>query len=133
MGPTASTLLLPAAVTHAVWNLAAEGVRGDPVVFVWWYVLGSAVLRVPLAAAGVLAGDARPRWTWLGAAAVSAVVHVVHALVAVALLGEELRPAGVAGLLLVVAGVVVIAAPGRTPAGGARARGRTRRACCGAS
>lgn len=92
MGPTASTLLLPAAVTHAVWNLVAEGVRGDHVVVVWWYVLGSAVL-----------------------------------------LGEELRPAGVAGLLLVVAGVVVIAAPGRTPAGGARARGRTRRACCGAS
>lgn len=151
MSPTALALLLGAALAHAVWNLAAKGVRGDPVVFVWCYVLGSAVLWVPVAAVAVLAGDLRPRWTWLFAAAVSAVAHVGYALVlqhgygvgdmnvvyplargtgplltslvAVALLGERLSAAGVVGLLLVVAGVVVIAAPGRGPRGPGAGRG----------
>lgn len=141
MSSSALVLLLGAALAHAVWNFAAKGVRGDAVVFVWWYVLGSAVLWVPIAVADVVVGDLRPRWSWLGAAAVTAVAHIGYSLVlqhgyavadlnvvyplargtgplltsvvAIGFLGEELRVAGVVGLLLVVAGVVVIATPGR--------------------
>ena len=142
MSPEALALVLTAAVLHALWNLAAKGVVTDRLAFIWVYVVVSAAVWVPVAVVWVVVADERPDWVWLGAAAVTAVLHIGYQLalqrgyaegdlnlvyplargtgplltlvVAVAVLGE--RPGVVAGcgVLLVVAGVLIISiAPGR--------------------
>jgi drug/metabolite transporter (DMT)-like permease len=141
VGPEALALVLTAAVLHALWNLAAKGVVTDRLAFIWVYVVVSAVVWVPVAVVWVVVADERPAWVWLGAAAVTAVLHIGYQLalqrgyaegdlnlvypvargtgplltlvVAVGVLGE--RPGVVAGcgVLLVVAGVLIISiAPG---------------------
>jgi drug/metabolite transporter (DMT)-like permease len=136
VGPEALALVLTAAVLHALWNYAAKGVTEDRLLFIWTYAVVCAAICAPVGVVYVLATDEMPTWTWVGAAAVSASMHVAYQLVlqrgyavgelnvvypvargtgplltfvvAVTVLGE--RPGVVAGLgvLLVVAGVLVI-------------------------
>ena len=79
----ALALVLTAAVAHALWNLAAKRVTADRVVFVLLYVVGSVALWVPLGIVWAVVTEQRPSWTWLLAAAVSALLHVVYNLVLV--------------------------------------------------
>lgn len=150
MTPTALALVLTAAVAHALWNFAAKRVTADRVVLVLLYVVGSAVLWVPLAVVVAVVTDQRPQWSWLLVAAVSALLHVVYNLVlvhgyavgdmnlvyplargvgplvvlvvAVGLLGESPGPAALAGGALVVVGVLVMTL-GRRDGDGRRATG----------
>ena len=79
----AVALVLTAAFAHAVWNLAAKRVVADRVVVVTVFVVGSVLLWVPLGIVWAITTGQRPSLTWLGAAAVSAVIHVVYNLVLV--------------------------------------------------
>jgi drug/metabolite transporter (DMT)-like permease len=136
VGPGALALVLTAAVLHALWNLAAKGVTEDRLLFIWLYAALSAVIWVPVGAAWVAVTGDRQQWVWLGAAALSAAMHIAYGVVlqhgyaagdlnlvyplargtgplltfvvAATVLGE--RPGVVAGIgvLLVVAGVLLI-------------------------
>ncbi|MFD0813284.1 EamA family transporter [Amycolatopsis umgeniensis] len=140
---TALSLVIVAAVIHAGWNLAAKRIRRGGARFVWAYYSFSAILFVPVIAVSLIVEPQRPQWTWLLAAAVTAVFHVTYGVVlqrgyavgdlsvvyplargtgplisvlaAVVLLGERPGPLGLAGAFLVVAGVLVIGT-GRAPA-----------------
>jgi drug/metabolite transporter (DMT)-like permease len=136
MSGTALALVLVAALLHATWNLAAKGVSSSRVAFVWLYVVSSAVVWLPVGVLWVVLADERPAWPWLGAAVVSAGLHIVYQLVlqrgyaegdlnlvyplargsgplltflvALTVLGERPGAVAVAGVLTVVAGVVLI-------------------------
>ncbi len=143
MNATALSLVIAAAVIHAGWNLAAKRIRRGGARFVWAYYSLSAVLLIPVMAVSLAVEPQRPQWTWLLAAAVTAVFHVTYGVVlqrgyavgdlsvvyplargtgplisvlaAVVLLGERPGPVGLVGAFLVVAGVLVIGT-GRAPA-----------------
>jgi drug/metabolite transporter (DMT)-like permease len=150
VGGEALALVLAAALLHALWNLAAKGVAEDRLLFVWLYASLSAVVWLPIAVVWVVVHDERPTWTWLGAAALSAAMHIAYQLVlqrgyaegelnlvypiargtgplltfvvAVAVLGERPGLVGALGVLLVVTGVLLISYSPRTLHGpGARA------------
>jgi len=136
VGPGALALVLTAAVLHALWNYAAKGVTEDRLVFIWLYAALSAAIWVPVAVVWVVVYDARPTWVWLGAAALSGAMHIAYHLVlqrgyavgelnlvyplargtgplltfvvAVTVLGERPGVVGALGVLLVVAGVLLI-------------------------
>ncbi len=136
MGVQALSLVLTAAVLHALWNLAAKQVAIDGVTFVYLYVLGSVLLWLPVAVVWVLVAGDRPTWTWLYAAALTAAFHTVYQLVlqrgyergdlnvvyplargtgplvtfvvAVLVLGERPSPVAAAGVFAVVGGVLLI-------------------------
>jgi len=138
---TALALVLTAALLHATWNLAVKGVTGDSVAFIWTYVVASTAIWAPIGVVWVLASGDRPAWWWLGGACVSAALHVVYQLVlqrgyaegdlnlvyplargsgpmltflvAVVVLGERPGPVEVAGIVAVVAGVLLISLGGR--------------------
>jgi drug/metabolite transporter (DMT)-like permease len=142
---TALALVLTAALLHATWNLAAKGVTGDRVAFVWVYVVASAAIWVPLGAVWLLATGERPTGWWLLGSAVSGALHVVYQLVlqrgyaegdlnlvyplargagplltflvAVTVLGQHPSSAEVAGVAAVVCGVLLISlgGPARHP------------------
>ena len=142
MGGEALALVLAAALLHALWNLAAKGVTEDRLLFIWLYASLSAAIWLPIAVVWVLVHDERPTWTWLGAAALSAAIHIAYQLVlqrgyaegelnlvypiargtgplltfvvAVAVLGERPGVVGALGVLLVVAGVLLISYSPRT-------------------
>lgn len=80
MSGSALALVLTAAICHALWNVAAKGVRGDGYLFVWWYDLWSTLLWVPVGIA-LLARAGWP-WSWglLFGPLVSAAVHIVYQL-----------------------------------------------------
>ena len=78
MGPEALALVLTAAVLHALWNLAAKGVTEDRLLFIWVYAALSAAIWVPVAVVWVVVTDERPTWVWLGAAALSAAMHIAY-------------------------------------------------------
>lgn len=129
-----------AALAHAVWNLAAKRAGEGGVLFVWLHFTGAAVVCVPAALVWLGVTGVEPRWTWLAASAVTAVLHVVYgvvlqrgyangdmsvvypaargtgpllaAVVAILVLGERPGPLGLAGAALVVAGVVVVGTGG---------------------
>jgi drug/metabolite transporter (DMT)-like permease len=133
---TALALVLTAALLHATWNLAAKGVTDARVAFIWLYVVASAAIWLPVGVVWVMVAGERPTWPWLGAAAVSAGLHVVYQLVlqrgyaegdlnlvyplargsgplltfvvAVTVLGEHPAGVAVAGVLAVVVGVLLI-------------------------
>jgi drug/metabolite transporter (DMT)-like permease len=133
---TALAFVLVAAVVHALWNLAAKRVPGGGARFVFLYYTASAVACVPLTVVLMLTGDQRPQWTWLLAAVVTAVFHVLYGtvlqrgyavgdlsvvyplargtgpllsvLAAVVLFGERPGAIGLLGAVLVIAGVLVI-------------------------
>jgi drug/metabolite transporter (DMT)-like permease len=142
MSGSALLLVLAAAVCHASWNVVAHGVSRIGAPFLWWGAVASAVLWLPVVPftgglGGSVAGLA------LGAG-VSAVLHVVYmtvlqrgyaagalstvyatargtgpavsAVLAVLLLGERLSPLAVAGIAVVVAGVVATGLIDRRPA-----------------
>jgi drug/metabolite transporter (DMT)-like permease len=138
----ALALVLTAAVLHATWNLAVKGVSGDDrVAFIWLYICASAVLWLPVGAAWVLVTGERPTWWWLVGPLGSALLHVVYQLalqrgyaegelnlvyplargagplltflVAVTVLGQHPDAPEVAGVLAVVAGVLLISPGGR--------------------
>ncbi|MCG7310903.1 EamA family transporter [Brachybacterium sp. ACRRE] len=143
MTPSALALVLTAAVLHALWNLAAKRASGDGYVFVWWYNVFSAVLWLPLGL--VLLARAGWPWGWelLVGPAVSAVFHIAYQLclqtgyqradlgvvypvargtgplltvvLALTVLGERPGWPAIAGAVVVIAGIVVVAT------GGARA------------
>jgi drug/metabolite transporter (DMT)-like permease len=147
---TALGLVLVAACAHAAWNLAAKRAGDGGALFVWLYYSLSALVCAPVALAWALVTLPDPQWIWLGAAALTAALHVGYgvvlqrgyatgdmsvvyptargtgpllaALVAVTLLGERPGTVGLVGALLVIAGVVVIGSGGarRAPARGRR-------------
>ena len=136
MGPGALALVLTAAVLHALWNYAAKGVTEDRLLFIWTYAVLSAALLLPVGVVWLVVTDESPSLVWVGAAALSAAMHIAYQLtlqrgyaegdlnlvyplargtgplltfvVAVTVLGE--RPGLVAGVgvALVVAGVLLI-------------------------
>jgi drug/metabolite transporter (DMT)-like permease len=136
VGAEALALVLTAAVLHALWNYAAKGVTEDRLLFIWTYAVLGAALLLPAGVVWVIVTGERPRLVWVGAAALSAAMHIAYQLtlqrgyaegdlnlvyplargtgplltfvVAVMVLGE--RPGLVAGIgvALVVAGVLLI-------------------------
>jgi drug/metabolite transporter (DMT)-like permease len=133
---TALGLVLVAAVVHAGWNLAAKRVPDGGARFVFLYFSVSAVLCVPVAAVALVVEPERPQWTWLLAAVLTSVFHVLYGVVlqrgylkgdlsvvyplargsgpllsvfaAVVFLGERPGLLGLVGAVLVVAGVLLI-------------------------
>ncbi|QWF77380.1 DMT family transporter [Amycolatopsis sp. CA-230715] len=140
MQGTALSFVLVAAVLHALWNLAAKRVSSGGARFVWLYYSISGIVCAPVGLAVVLLGHDRPQWSWLLAAAVTAVLHVLYGIVlqrgydvgdlsvvyplargsgpllsvlaAVLVLGERPGVLGLAGAALVIAGVIVIGTGG---------------------
>jgi drug/metabolite transporter (DMT)-like permease len=138
MSPVALSLVLSAAVFHALWNFAAKLAPDGGAVFVWLYFAASTCLWVPVTVVYAIGHPVHPHPVWLLGSAVSAVLHVVYSVVlqtgydvgdmnlvyplargigplvtmvvSIAVLGERLGVVAVAGALLVVAGVAVIAA-----------------------
>ncbi|HVV09329.1 EamA family transporter [Amycolatopsis sp.] len=136
MNGTALSFVLVAAFVHAGWNLAAKRVHGGGSGFVFLYYTASAVLCVPVSVGCLLFEPVRPQWTWLLAAVLTAVFHILYGLVlqrgyqvgdlsvvyplargsgpllsvcvAVLFLGERPGVAGLIGAVLVVGGVLVI-------------------------
>ncbi len=149
MGVQALALVLTAALLHALWNLAAKQVQVDGVAFVWLYVVGSAVLWAPIAVVWVVGSHERPAWSWLYAGALTAFFHTIYQLVlqrgyekgdlnlvyplargtgplltflfAVIVLGDRPDAVAVAGVLAVIAGVLLISFGGQRSAGSTRA------------
>jgi len=149
MGLQALALVLTAAVLHALWNLAAKQVQVDGVAFVWLYVVGSVLLWAPIAVVWVVATGERPHWAWLYAGALTAFFHTIYQLVlqrgyergdlnlvyplargtgplltflfAVTVLGDRPDAVAVAGVLAVIAGVLLISLGGRSHTGSTRA------------
>jgi drug/metabolite transporter (DMT)-like permease len=137
MSTTALALVLTAALIHATWNLAAKGVTGDRVAFIWLYVVTTVVCWGPVAVVWVVARGETPRWGWLVGAAVTAVLHIGYQLVlqrgyaegdlnlvypvargsgplltfvfAIVVLGQRPALLPAAGVLAIVAGVLLIA------------------------
>ncbi|WP_027946478.1 DMT family transporter [Amycolatopsis taiwanensis] len=150
MNGTALALVLIAAVVHAAWNLAAKRVRDGGASFVFLYYTASAVCCLPVAIVTLVVEPARPQWAWLLAAVLTAVFHVCYGIVlqrgyavgdlsvvypvargsgpllsvfaAVVVLGERPGVPGLAGALLVVAGVLLIGTGSRDGRTDPRAR-----------
>ena len=139
MSTLSVSLILLAAVVHAVWNILAKGIRGNGTLFVWWYGLVSSVMLIPVS---LLEPGAWQSWGWplVGAAVVSGLLHTVYGtalqtgydraplgvvyavargtgpmitmIVAVLFLGEQLSLTAAAGAIAVLVGVAVVASFG---------------------
>src|SRR5690625_740764 len=77
---TALSLLLLAAVLHAVWNAAAKSAVGNNLVFVWAYASVSTGLYLPLAVFQLLRQGTPLTWVLLIAPVVSGVLHIGYSL-----------------------------------------------------
>jgi drug/metabolite transporter (DMT)-like permease len=138
MSPLALSLVLSAAVFHALWNFAAKLAPDGGAVFVWLYMAASACLWVPVTVFWSLSHPVSPHPVWLLGSAVSAVLHIMYSVilqrgyagsdlnlvyplargvgplltmvVSIAVLGERIGALAVVGALTVVAGVGVITA-----------------------
>lgn len=137
MSGSSLLLVLTAALCHATWNIAAKRVQSDGTVFVWCYATASALLWLPIGAV-VLARSSVPiGWSLLWAPIIAGLLHFAYGVtlqtgydradlgvvypvargsgplltmvVAVLFLGERPGWAGLAGGLIVVAGVAVVA------------------------
>ncbi len=136
MNATALSLVLVAAVVHAVWNLAAKRISSGGTQFVWLYYTVGAVVLLPITVVQLVVEADRPQWSWLLAAVVTSVLHIAYGIVlqrgyrvgdlsvvypvargtgpllsvlaAVLVLGERPGWLGLLGAFLVVAGVLVI-------------------------
>jgi drug/metabolite transporter (DMT)-like permease len=138
-------LILLAAFSHAGWNLLAKRLSAfDAVAYLWLAGLCSIALYAPLAFIVAAAGRPRIGWPQLGCMAASAGLHLAYflllqrgyrlgdlslvyplargtgpilsSLAAVLFFGERPGPAGIAGILLVGAGVFLLGLPARRPA-----------------
>lgn len=135
MTPVSLTLLLLAALCHAIWNMAAKNSTGDPTVFVWMYFTLAGVICLPLGLA-VSAGGPLITWPLIGTAAVSGIIHIAYSMtlqtgyskadlgvvypvargtgplltviVAVTLLGDRPEPVALLGGLAIIAGILVV-------------------------
>ncbi|HEY2058017.1 MAG TPA: DMT family transporter [Amycolatopsis sp.] len=151
MNTTALSLVLVAAFVHAAWNLAAKRVTFGGPRFVWLYYTVSAVAMAPAVAVALVVEPERPQWSWLIAAAVTAVMHIAYGIVlqrgyvvgdlsivyplargtgpllsvlaAVLVLHEHPGVWGLIGAFLVIAGVLVISIGGGTADRAARRAG----------
>ncbi|WP_084956041.1 DMT family transporter [Thermoactinospora rubra] len=142
MSPVALVLVLVAAVCHASWNLLSkQAAKVDGLVFVWLVAAVASVVWLPVAAGFMLVAGTLPTWRDLGLIAVSTALHlgyfvtlqrgygtgdlsVVYPVArgtgpmlagafAIAFLHERPSPAGVAGIVLVGAGVFLMSGGGR--------------------
>jgi len=145
LSPAAIILILLAAFSHAGWNLLAKRLSAfDAVAYLWLAGLCSIALYAPLTL--IVAVTERPRFGWpqLGWTAASAGLHLAYfvllqrgyrsgdlslvyplargtgpmlsSLAAVLFLGERPGSSGIAGILLVGAGVFLLGLPDRRPA-----------------
>lgn len=133
MPASALVLVLFAACAHAAWNILAHGVSRIGVPFLWWAALVATLLWLPVIpfTGGLGGGDSSGFLLGVG---VSGVLHIGYMIVlqrgyavgrlstvyatargtgpaisviaAVTLLGESLSPLAVAGVAVVIAGVV---------------------------
>lgn len=129
-------IVLAAAVAHAVWNLASKCKREDTVLFVWAYTCASALLCVPIGMSLVVTGQQALDGRLVVASAISAGLHIAYSLTlqagyerselgvvypiargtgpiltilfAILLLGERLTAVAMLGVLLVVAGILIV-------------------------
>ena len=136
MSLAALGLVLTAAVAHASWNLLVKRAGGG-VAFVWLTGWVSAVLYAPLAAAVILWQGPHLGWIQWAFIAGTVAFHVIYFLMlqgayavgdlslvyplargtgpllaasaAIAFLGERPTPVGIAGILLIAAGVLLLA------------------------
>ncbi|MDP9220441.1 MAG: DMT family transporter [Actinomycetota bacterium] len=150
MNREALLLSLSAAVLHATWNFAAKRAEGGGQVFIWGYVAASALLWVPVTAIWSIWHPLQPSWIWLVAGFVSGMLHVAYGtllqngyaagdmnlvyplargtgplltvLVAVLILRQHTTVLALAGVALVVAGVLVISFGRRNPSSPHRRR-----------
>lgn len=144
MSASVLALVLVAALSHAVWNLAAKRVDTDGFAFVWCYNLASVGLWAPLAIYALVQADLGFSPTLLVAPLISGVLHIAYQLtlqtgyaradlgvvypvargvgpvlsmaVAILVLGERPGWAAALGALTVIAGIVVVAT-GRSTGG----------------
>jgi len=143
MSPIALALLLAAAVLHTGWNLLVKRAR-QRLVFAWWSLAVGAIAFLPI----LLAGLPIPARIWpyamasalleglyfgslaaaYGAGDFSVIYPVARgaapaflAVWSVVFLGQRLQPAGIAGLAVIVAGLLVIGGRGSGPARVSRA------------
>ncbi|MGI5268522.1 EamA family transporter [Nonomuraea sp. CA-218870] len=137
MDPLALALVLTAAVAHASWNLLSKkAAHVDSLVFVWLVAAAGAVVWSPLFAGFLLVARPRVGWQDLAVIGVSTAIHLGYfvllqrgygsgdlsvvypvargtgpmlaSLVAVLFLAERPSPVGIAGILLVGAGVFLM-------------------------
>jgi len=147
VSPTAITLILIAAVAHATWNLFTKqaSVTGGTS-FVWLISLAATVLYTPVVAVSLVLSPPRLTalsWVFLAGTGLLQVGYflflqsgyrlgdlslvypvgrgsgaLLAALAGIVLLGERPGPAGVAGIVLVVLGVLTLGVTGgNAPAG----------------
>ncbi|WP_018155576.1 DMT family transporter [Demetria terragena] len=147
MSSAALSLVLTAALLHALWNTAAKRVTGDSIAFVWLYATASALLWVPLSVALEWGQASFLSWSFIGAAALTGALHNAYGLslqtgyrkadlgvvypvargtgplltmaVALLVLGEKIQWPNAVGGVVVIAGVAVVAtATNRTKTSG---------------
>ncbi|MFF5210270.1 EamA family transporter [Streptosporangium sp. NPDC000396] len=133
----ALVLVLSSAVAHASWNLLSkQAARADGVVFIWLVAAASTVLWSPAALGYLALTGTRLSWTGIGVIAGSTALHLGYfmllqrgyrhgdlsvvypiargtgpllaSLVAILFFDEHPGPAGIAGILLVGAGVFLL-------------------------
>jgi drug/metabolite transporter (DMT)-like permease len=144
VSPTAITLILIAAVAHATWNLFTKqaSVTGGTS-FVWLISLAAAALYAPVVAVSLVLSPPRLTalsWVFLAGTGLLQVGYflflqsgyrlgdlslvypvgrgsgaLLAALAGIVLLGERPGPAGMAGIVLVVLGVLTLGVPGGSP------------------
>lgn len=136
MTSTAITLILSSALIHALWNLMAKRAGGGGAVFVWLFTACGSALLWPIAAYVWFSREADLGWTGFGFMCGTAVLHLLYFIVlqrgyrtgdlslvyplargtgptlstilAVVILGERPSIETVCGLILVVAGVLLL-------------------------
>jgi drug/metabolite transporter (DMT)-like permease len=144
VSPTAIALILVAAVAHASWNLfSKQASAAGAVCFIWLFFTLGAILYAPVTAVVLIV--VHPRLSGLPTVFLigTAVIHIGYALLlqngyrlgdlsvvypigrgsgallaalaGIVLLGERPGPVAVTGIVLIVAGVIVIGLPGRNP------------------
>jgi drug/metabolite transporter (DMT)-like permease len=148
VSPTAIVLILIAALAHASWNLfSKQAAAAGAVCFVWLFFTTAAVLYAPVAVIVLVVSHPRLAGLPILFMAGTAIIHIGYALLlqngyrlgdlsvvypigrgsgallaaaaGIVLLGERPGPLSVAGILLIIAGVIVIGLPGRAPGGSA--------------
>jgi drug/metabolite transporter (DMT)-like permease len=146
VSPTAIVLILVAAMAHASWNLfSKQAAAAGAVCFVWLFFTAAAVLYAPVAVIVLAASHPRLAGLPIVFMAGTATIHIGYALLlqsgyrlgdlsvvypigrgsgallaavaGIVLLGEHPDPLRAAGIVLIIAGVVVIGLPGRARAG----------------
>lgn len=140
----ALTLLIIAALTHATWNAVAKSVTGNAVVFVWAYLTVATVALLPITSIFLLEQGWPTEAKFIYIPVVSGALHVAYLvtlqrayargdlgvvyptargvgplltmIVAISLLGERPKPTALAGALVLLAGILCVAAA--APRGG---------------